>query len=274
MAKRKIEDEKELRRKKRKKRRLITGFVIFMITALSVAAVLSVTVLFPIKIVKATGSKLYTEKQIVKSSGISEDNNLFTLSAEAVTENLVRNLPYIDSVELKRELPDKITIVVNDATEYACFYADDVYYVISQGGRVINAYTEQPENTFLIEGCKAKCKVGKIIEFDTSESTLRAFSVRASPKNVIPTAFEKHTIAIVPTIARDAIDIISIINKLISLAGIPNSIAAYIKISLIKPLNGGKPHIANEPIINRTEVFGIVLISPPKVSIFRVCVFK
>ena len=177
MAKRKIEDEKELRRKKRKKRRLITGFVIFMITALSVAAVLSVTVLFPIKIVKATGSKLYTEKQIVKSSGISEDNNLFTLSAEAVTENLVRNLPYIDSVELKRELPDKITIVVNDATEYACFYADDVYYVISQGGRVINAYTEQPENTFLIEGCKAKCKVGKIIEFDDVKKKDLVFSI-------------------------------------------------------------------------------------------------
>lgn len=177
MAKRKIEDEKELRRKKRKKRRLITGFVIFMITALSVAAVLSVTVLFPIKIVKATGSKLYTEKQIVKSSGISEDNNLFTLSAEAVTENLVRNLPYIDSVELKRELPDKITIVVNDATEYACFYADDVYYVISQGGRVINAYTEQPENTFLIEGCKAKCKVGKIIEFDDEKKKNLVFSI-------------------------------------------------------------------------------------------------
>lgn len=177
MAKRKIEDEKELRRKKRKKRRLITGFVIFMITALSVAAVLSVTVLFPIKIVKATGSKLYTEKQIVKSSGISEDNNLFTLSAEAVTENLVRNLPYIDSVELKRELPDKITIVVNDATEYACFYADDVYYVISQGGRVINAYTEQPENTFLIEGCKAKCKVGKIIEFDDDKKKDLVFSI-------------------------------------------------------------------------------------------------
>lgn len=177
MAKRKIEDEKELRRKKRKKRRLITGFVIFMITALSVAAVLSVTVLFPIKIVKATGSKLYTEKQIVKSSGISKDNNLFTLSAEAVTENLVRNLPYIDSVELKRELPDKITIVVNDATEYACFYADDVYYVISQGGRVINAYTEQPENTFLIEGCKAKCKVGKIIEFDDVKKKDLVFSI-------------------------------------------------------------------------------------------------
>ncbi len=177
MAKRRIEDEKELRRKKRKKRRLITGFVIFMITAISVAAVLSVTVLFPIKIVKATGSKLYTEKQIVKSSGISEDNNLFTLSAEAVTENLVRNLPYIDSVELKRELPDKITIVVNDATEYACFYADDVYYVISQGGRVINAYTEQPENTFLIEGCKAKCKVGKIIEFDDVKKKDLVFSI-------------------------------------------------------------------------------------------------
>ncbi len=177
MAKRQVEENKETRRKKRKKRRLIVGFVIFMITALSVAAVLSVTVLFPIKTVKATGSKLYTEKQIVKSSGITEENNLFTLSAEAVTDNLVRNLPYIDSVELKRELPDKITIVVNDATEYACFFADDVYYVISKGGRVINAYTEQPENTFLIEGCKAKCKVGKIVEFDGEDKKKLVFSI-------------------------------------------------------------------------------------------------
>lgn len=170
MANREVNETKEMRRKKRRKRRLLVGFIVFMITAMSVAAVLSITILFPVKTVKAKGSKLYTEKQIIKSSGITEENNLFTLSAEAVTENLVRNLPYIDSVELKRELPDTITIIVKDATEYASFFADDVYYVISRGGRVINAYTEQPENTFLIEGCTAKCKVGQMARFEDEKN--------------------------------------------------------------------------------------------------------
>lgn len=170
MANREVNETKEMRRKKRRKRRLLVGFIVFMITAMSVAAVLSITILFPVKTVKAKGSKLYTEKQIIKSSGITEENNLFTLSAEAVTENLVRNLPYIDSVELKRELPDTITIIVKDATEYASFFADDVYHVISRGGRVINAYTEQPENTFLIEGCTAKCKVGQMARFEDEKN--------------------------------------------------------------------------------------------------------
>ena len=170
MANREVNETKEMRRKKRRKRRLLVGFIVFMITAMSVAAVLSITILFPVKTVKAKGSKLYTEKQIIKSSGITEENNLFTLSAEAVTKNLVRNLPYIDSVELKRELPDTITIIVKDATEYASFFADDVYYVISRGGRVINAYTEQPENTFLIEGCTAKCKVGQMARFEDEKN--------------------------------------------------------------------------------------------------------
>lgn len=170
MANREVNETKEMRRKKRRKRRLLVGFFVFMFTALSVAAVLSITILFPVKNVKANGSKLYTEEQIIKSSGITEENNLFTLSAEAVTENLVRNLPYVDNVKLERKLPDTILIIVKDATEYASFFDDDVYYVMSRGGRVVNAYTDQPENTFLIEGCKAKCKVGQLAQFDDEKN--------------------------------------------------------------------------------------------------------
>ena len=64
------------------------------------------------------------------------------------------------------------------------------------------------------------------------------------------------------------------INKFISLAGTPKSIPAYINISLINPLKGGKPEIATEPIINNKPVYGIFFIKPPNVSIFLVWVFK
>ena len=44
--------------------------------------------------------------------------------------------------------------------------------------------------------------------------------------------------------------------------------------SLIKPLNGGSPQIATEPSTNKTPVLGLFFISPPRSSIFLVCVFK
>ena len=58
--------------------------------------------------------------------------------------------------------------------------------------------------------------------------------------------------------------------EFISLEGTPKSIPAYIKISLINPLKGGKPHIAIEPNINNKLEYGIFFTKPPKVSMFLV----
>ena len=101
---------------------------------------------------------------------------------------------------------------------------------------------------------KAKTLIGANIDFVTSDSIPSTLSLLASPKNIIPEAFEKHTIAIVPTNANEAIDITNVTNKLISLAGIPNNMPAYNKNSLTNPLNGGKPEIATDPSINKNPV--------------------
>jgi hypothetical protein len=73
---------------------------------------------------------------------------------------------------------------------------------------------------------KANIPIGMSITFSTSLCTDFAFSFLGSPKKVIPLAFEKQTIAIVPAKAKPAIVITKTINKLISLAGIPKSIPA------------------------------------------------
>ena len=57
-------------RKKRKRRRRIFIFTFFLIVMLAVAAVCSLTFLFPIKSISASGSKLYTQQQIVSASGL------------------------------------------------------------------------------------------------------------------------------------------------------------------------------------------------------------
>ena len=66
-------------RKKRKRRRRIFVFTFFLMVMIAIAAVCSLTFLFPIKSISASGSKLYTQEQIVEASGLSW-KNLFTVS--------------------------------------------------------------------------------------------------------------------------------------------------------------------------------------------------
>lgn len=157
--------KRAIRQKKIRKRRLIIGFWAFLATVLVVTIVLALTVLFPIKHVTASGSALYTNSQIVKATGINEKCNLFTLSEEIVENNIRSVLPYVDSIEMDRVFPDTIKITAKDAKEYACYLYKDNYYAVSEGGYVLNCYSELPENTFVIECGKVTCKIGKQIEF-------------------------------------------------------------------------------------------------------------
>lgn len=173
-----------VKKKKRRKKRLLAGFVFFLVLALAVGAALSLTVLFPIEDISASGSDIYSEKQIIKASGVSSDNNLFTLSEQSVTEKIRSSLPYIETVSIKRSLPGSITIKVTDAAEYACYRLSDGYYVVNEGGFVMNKYDSLPENTFEIVCAEdaVSCEVGSYAEFENAatESLINELSALLS----------------------------------------------------------------------------------------------
>lgn len=154
------------RQKRIRKRRLIIALIFLLITAVVVGAVMSVTVLFPVTNVTASGSKIYSEAQIVKSSGVNSEDNLFTLTQKEVIRSLQRALPYIDTVSLERSLPGSIHIKVTDAKEYACYKIDDMYYAVSSKGMVLKQYDSPPENTFNIVCGGVTCRIGSPIIFE------------------------------------------------------------------------------------------------------------
>lgn len=168
--------EKALKKKKRCKRKLVAGFVFFMVTALVVGIALCLTVLFPIEKVSAKGSEIYTAKEIIRASGIDSKDNLFALSEKSVTEKIRRNLPYIETVSIKRELPDRIIIKVTDAKEYACYNIKGDYYVVNAGNFVMNKYNELPQNTFEIicPEDSISCEVGSEVVFEKEITRLAA----------------------------------------------------------------------------------------------------
>ncbi len=158
------------RQRKIRKRRLKAFFLIFTVLILCIGIVLSLTVLFPIKKISATGSKIYSEEQILKISGISLEDNLFAVS-EGKTEKILKaNLPYIESVIFERNIPDNLKIKVKDAVEFACYNINGRYYKVSSSGWVLSKESEASTDILNINADKVKCKVGSQIVFENEET--------------------------------------------------------------------------------------------------------
>lgn len=155
------------RQKKIRKRRLRILFVVLVILALLIGAILSLTVFFKIKNVTATGSKLYKENKIIAACDISTEDNLFLISEEAVLKRVKSQLPYIETVKFKRTLPDTLNITVTDAEEFYTVLKNSKYYTVSRSGYVLKAEYKKNENLLSVNGADITAKIGEKIIYKT-----------------------------------------------------------------------------------------------------------
>ncbi len=158
------------RQKKAKKRRLIAWFIFIMVLLLAVGVILSFTVLFPIKNLTFTGSKIYSSQQIMDASGIDVGDNLFNISQERTLNKLKATLPFIETVKFERTMPDTLKVTVTDAKKYACYQVGNKYYTVSFDGWVLQESNKPTEHVFLVVANGVKCKVGSALEFEDEKT--------------------------------------------------------------------------------------------------------
>lgn len=158
-----VEARRKARQKQIRKRRAIRAFFVLLILAVITLAVLSVTVLFPVKSVNVSGSKIYTPTEIVKAGKITQSTNLLILSEDKLTEKIRTELPFVDSIKLEKKLPDSLTIKVTDATEKYCYNYGGKYYTVSSKNYVLKTYNELPEGMTEIRCGKITCVPGQKI---------------------------------------------------------------------------------------------------------------
>lgn len=157
---------KRMERQRRiRKRRLIIFFIFLMITAFCVGITLSLTVFFPIEKIVTGGSEIYTSGDILKYSQVEKGDNLFTVSRNNVEKALKKNLPYIEEVKIKRELPGTLKITVTDAEEFACYSIGERFFIVSKSGWVLKENDKVPDNIINIKASDIKCEVGGGISF-------------------------------------------------------------------------------------------------------------
>ncbi len=121
---------------------------IFMLVLFLVAIVLvCMSGAFSVSEIIVEGNDAISKEQMISFSGIEKGTNLFAISKENVVSKMKEN-PYIDSVEIRRCLPNKIKLVVKERKiEYALPLANSYIYVNREGYvlRISNELSQVPQ---------------------------------------------------------------------------------------------------------------------------------
>ena len=95
--------------------------------AVAVGLILSLTVFFKIETIEAEGLTHYTPEEVIQTTGIQLEDNLFRADDRKVSQALTDTYPYIESVQLAslRNLPSKLTLKITEAQPLGTFLQED-----------------------------------------------------------------------------------------------------------------------------------------------------
>lgn len=106
---------------------------------LCIGAALSLTVFFNISEISIEGDSRYTDKELIAASGVELGDNLFCLLPSNIQKSMIKKFPYIESVTIKRALPEKLIIKVREAECDCVVEWQGEYYLLSDKGRVLES---------------------------------------------------------------------------------------------------------------------------------------
>ncbi|MDR2610785.1 MAG: FtsQ-type POTRA domain-containing protein [Clostridiales Family XIII bacterium] len=137
-------------RKKRRKKHYFLRFLVFLLILGGIGYGMS-TSFFDIADIEVNGNTRYTTEQITELSGLSKGMNIFYKARTGKAEKALLADPYIKSAEVKRKLPDKIRITVEERAEDFAVLFGEKYYTLDENGVAV-AVSDTPPNVTLVEG--------------------------------------------------------------------------------------------------------------------------
>ena len=160
-------------RRRRVRRGILAGVLIAVL--LAAGFLISAAVLFKIETVTVEspdGQLAYDDSQIVAAFGQPAGENLFGFNTAEAQQAIAAALPYLESVEIKRRLPDTVVITATPAVETYTVESAAGWAVLSQSYKVLRVDAEAPAGLVRIDGAQADAPApGQPVKF-TEEDKL------------------------------------------------------------------------------------------------------
>lgn len=144
-----------VKHKRRRRGNNILLYIMVLIVMLTVGVVLIFTVFFKIVTISTEGLTRYTDQEIIQSSGILPEQNMFRLDRTAIAQELTKNYSYLEEVHIKLKPSDTVIIQVTEAQPVAALQQGENYLLVSAKGRVLATSADVPEGLLKVKGLKA-----------------------------------------------------------------------------------------------------------------------
>lgn len=123
---------------KRKKKLLYRKTILFMIILISILCTLCIKLpYFGIQDIQVLGSKNVSKDDIIKLSTISKGENIFRINISKIKKSIKAN-PYIEDVTIKRQLPNKISLNIQERDIQYFIKENNKYYILDNKGVVLD----------------------------------------------------------------------------------------------------------------------------------------
>lgn len=124
-------------RSKRRRGRFRGLYKLLSILLIAAAVVLACVVFFRVNSVEVTGNVRYTAAEVIAASGIEMGDNLVVLPRSRVSAAICANLPYVESVSIKKALPDGVVLVVTERVAAASVESAEGRWLVSAQGKLL-----------------------------------------------------------------------------------------------------------------------------------------
>lgn len=129
------------RRKKNKRKKLIIRSVICFLF-LCIGVILVLTMFFNINEITVTGDAVYSSEDIINTSDVVVGDNLIFISKDEINEKISTELPYVDSVKIKRHLPSGLELIITKTEAKYAIIQDGYYTLLNKNGKVLESGLE------------------------------------------------------------------------------------------------------------------------------------
>ena len=101
------------------------------------AIVAACTVFFRVSHIEVEGTNRYTAQEIIDATGIEMRENLFLINKNQAVIQVKNQLPYVDEISIRRQLPDTLVITISESTPVAALSYDGEWWLLDAGAKLL-----------------------------------------------------------------------------------------------------------------------------------------
>lgn len=158
--------------RRRRQGRFSFLYKILVFIAICGAIAVALALFFKVDKVTVTGNSRYSADKIVEAAGIQTGDNMFFLNKYKASEQITTALPYVETVQIRRQLPDTLVVTVTECTAPAAVQQDGKLWLLSGDGKIVDSKTGDGKQYAMVNGLSLlEPQVGSDIQVPDEEQS-------------------------------------------------------------------------------------------------------